>query len=133
MTVSPPRPLLAIAAGICLLEAAALLVLAVIEVVSISSGREVIGVTTTIFFVVYAVGLALAARGLARVRSWARAPLVLAELIQVGLAWSFHGPGTDWVSVALAVPALFVLVVLLMPSTTAALYGEPGQDGAPRP
>jgi hypothetical protein len=120
------RGLLQLAALICAGEAVALLALAVIEVVSLDSNRLLIGITTTIFFVVYALGLAAAAAGLARARSWARAPLMLAELIQLGLAWSFHGPGTDWVAVVLAVPAVFVIVVLLLPSTTAALYGDPG-------
>ena len=116
--------LLRLAALVCLAEGAALVVLAVIEVVNLDSGRLVVGITTTIFFVLYAAGLVAAAIGLARARSWARAPLMLSELIQVGLAWSFHGPGTDPVAPLLAVSALFVIVVLVLPSTTTALYGD---------
>ena len=56
---------------------------------------------------------------------WARAPLLLSQLIQLGLAWSFHGSNTDWISVVLAVPALFVTVVLLLPRTTAATLRLP--------
>jgi hypothetical protein len=132
-TPSEPKPrrtgsrgLLLLAALVCCGEALALLVLAVIEVLSLSSNRLVVGITTTIFFALYAVGLAAAAAGLARARSWARAPLMLSELIQAGLAWSFHGPGTEVVAVLLAVSAIFVIVVLVLPSTTAALYGERG-------
>jgi len=121
--------MLRLAALVCLFEAAALVAMGVVELVSLDSDRLVVGVTTTIFFLVYAVGLALAARGLARVRSWSRAPLLLAQLIQIGLAWSFHGTHTDWVAGLLAVPATFVAVVLVLPSTTVALYGPPGQDG----
>ncbi len=124
--------LLRVAALVCLLEAAALVALAVVEVFSLSSARLVVGVTTTIFFLVYAAALAMAARALAGARSWARAPLLLSQLIQLGLAWSFHGSNTDWISVVLAVPALFVTVVLLLPRTTATLYGA-GHDDTPTP
>ncbi len=115
-----------LAALVCACEAVVFLVLAVVELASLDSDRLIAGITTTIFFVVYAVGLLAAAAGLARARSWARSPLMLFELIQLGLAWSIHGPGNDVVAVLLAVSAIFVIVVLLLPTTTAALYGERG-------
>jgi hypothetical protein len=120
---------LRLAALVCLCEAGALVVLAVIEIANLSSSRLVLDVTTTIFFVLYATGLVVAAVGLARARSWARAPLMLSELIQLGLAWSFHGPGTDVVALLLAVSAIFVIAVLVLPTTTTALYGERGGGG----
>lgn len=121
----PAGSRLLVAVGVlCGLEAVALLVLAGVEVTHAASGRAVIGVTTAIFFALYAVALALAGRGIARGRSWARAPIVLAQLIQLGLGWSFYGPGTYWVTALLGVPALFALIVLLLPSTTVALYGQ---------
>jgi hypothetical protein len=116
---------LRMAAGVCLAEAAALLVMAIIEIATLASDRLVVGITTTVFFLGYAIGLALAAVGLARAHSWARAPLMLSQLIQLGLAWSFHGPGTDWVAVLLAGSAAVVAVVLILPSTTTTLYGGP--------
>lgn len=121
--VSAPR-LLSLAALVCLLEAAALVTLAGVELATLATDRLAVGVTTTTFFLVYALGLATAAVGLLRARSWARAPLMLAQLIQFGVAWSFHGPGTDWLAVLLAVAAGFVVVVLLLPATTVALYGD---------
>ena len=54
---------------------------------------------------------------------------MLSELIQLGLAWSFHGPGTELVAALLAVSAIFVIVVLLLPSTTTAMYGDRGAGG----
>ncbi len=124
--VSAPRTsrLLSLAALVCLLEAAALVTLAGVELATLATDRLAVGVTTTTFFLVYALGLATAAVGLLRTRSWARAPLMLAQLIQLGVAWSFHGPGTDWLAVLLAVAAGFVVVVLLLPATTVALYGD---------
>src|SRR6478752_3541050 len=92
------RRWLRLAALVCLVEATALLALAVVELATLSSSRAAVGVTTTIFFLIYAAGLALAARALAAAHSWARAPLVLTQLIQLGLAWSFLGSGTEWVA-----------------------------------
>ncbi len=130
MADPPSLRLLRLAALVCLLEAAALLVMAAVEVASLDSGRLAVGITTSVFFVVYAAGLALAARAIAKASSWARAPIVLAQLIQLGLAWSFHGSGTDWVAILLAVPAIFVVVVLMLPGSTTALYGQSGTDDA---
>jgi len=133
VTSEPPGDsgggLLRAAALVCLLEALALAVLAVIEVGTLDSGRLVAGVTTAIFFVLYAAGLAYAAIGLARARSWSRAPLMLSQLIQLGLAWSFHGPGTELVAAVLAAGAIFVIVVLVLPTTTLALYGAKRPGG----
>jgi len=120
--------LLKVAALICLVEAAALLVMAVVEIASLDSNRLAVGLTTTVFFAVYAIGLACCALALARARSWARAPLLLAQLIQLGLAWSFFGSSTALVAVLLAVPAVFVAVVLVLTATAEVLYGprDPG-------
>lgn len=116
--------LLRLAGGICLVEAAALAVMGVVEVASLDTDRLALGLTTTVFLFVYGAALAFAGLGVARARSWTRAPIVLSQLIQLGLAWSFHGSGTTWVAVLLAVPAVVVLVIMLRPGTTAALYGE---------
>src|SRR5690242_17803064 len=103
----------------------------IVEITSLDTDRLTVGVTTTVFFVIYAAGLAACARGLARVRSWARAPLLLAQLIQLGLAWSFLGSSTTWLAVLLAVPAAFVAVVLVLPATAEVLYGPSRRGGAP--
>lgn len=122
------RLLLRLAALVCLSEAAALVVLAVVELVTLDSRRLVVGVTTTVFFLLYAGGLAAAAVGLVRARSWSRAPLMLSQLIQLGLAWSFYGPGTEWVAALLAGSAVVVVVILVLPSTTTTLYGRSAAD-----
>jgi hypothetical protein len=127
----PVSSLLRAAALVCLGEAVALAVLAVVEIATLDTSRLVAGITTTVFFVLYGAGLAAASVGLARARSWSRAPLMLSQLIQLGLAWSFHGPGTDAVAALLAVAAGFVIVVLVLPSTTLALYGERSAGGSP--
>jgi hypothetical protein len=122
----PDRPNSAIwlAAGLVALEAVGLIVLAVAEIVSIDPDRPSVGATTAAFFLLYAAGLAFSARGLLRLSSWTRGPIVLAQLIELGVAWSFRGGETTWVSVLLAIPAVIVLVVMFAPATTVALYGH---------
>jgi len=72
----------------------------------------------------YAAGIALCARGLLRLSSWCRGPIVLAQLIELGVAWSFRGGETTWVAILLAIPAVVVLAVIFSPATTQALYGR---------
>ena len=110
------------------LESAALLVFGVAELTKVDPDHPSVAVTSGGFFLLYAVGLALAARGLLRLRGWTRGPVVLAQLIQLGVAWSFRGHDTNWVAVLLAVPAIGVLVIVLSPATTDLLYRGPGGD-----
>lgn len=111
------------AAAVVVVEAVALIGFGVAELVGVDRDHPSVAVTTAVFFFLYAVGLALAARGLFRLRSWGRGPVVLAQLIQLGVAWSFRGGQTNWVALLLAVPAVGVLAVLVAPSTAAILYG----------
>jgi hypothetical protein len=116
-------------AALVALEALALLALAIAALLTVKSDRLVLGATNAAFFCAYGAGLAVCARGLMRLRSWSRGPVVLAQLIQLGIAWSFVSRSTAWLSVLLAVPAALVLVVVLAPSTTSALYGGESADG----
>ena len=118
-----PSAHLRAAAGLVGLESLVVLGLAVSELVSLDADRPSVGVTTAVFFALYTAGLALAARGLWRLRSWSRGPVVLAQLIQLGVASSFFGRDTTWLAVLIAVPAVVVLAVVFHPSTTDALYG----------
>ena len=57
--------------------------------------------------------------------SWARSPVVLAQLIQLGLAWSFRGGETTWIAIALAVVAVVVVAGVLHPASIEALSDDP--------
>ena len=118
-----PRPLLlgALLAG---LESAALVLAAVLEVATTVAERATMGTTTALFFLVYAAGLAWCAWGLTRAATWARSPVVLAQLIQLGVAWSFRGGSTTLVALVLAAVAVAVLVCVLHPRSTAALVED---------
>ncbi|MBA3309205.1 MAG: hypothetical protein H0U28_03975 [Nocardioidaceae bacterium] len=125
----PARARTTVAAAIVAAEVMVVVVLGVVEAVNIDRDRVTAGVTTTVFFGLYAAGLAWSARGLAQLRGWSRGPVVLAQLIQLGVAWSFAGSSTAWVAVALALPAALVLAVVFSPATTTALYADRDGDG----
>jgi hypothetical protein len=130
--VSPLRPdtpaPLVVAASLVAVEGGLLLLLSVLELGSLSSGRVAMGVTTTAFFVVYGAGLVCCAWAVSRGRSWARSPIVLSQLIQLGVAWSFRGGSTTLVAVALAVVALVVVAGVLHPASIEALSEDPADS-----
>lgn len=98
-----------------------LALLAVLEGLSISGERIMLGITTTLFFACYSLGLLWCALGLWRRRSWARGPVLLTQLIQLGVAWSLWNGQNLWLVVMLAVTALLVGAGVLNPASMAAL------------
>jgi hypothetical protein len=118
-----PTPL-KVAAALVLLESLALVVLSVAELFNLTAARATMGVSTSLFFVVYAVAIALCAWRVTLLDSWARSPVVLAQLIQLGVAWSFRGGETTWVALVLAIIAVAVLGGLFHPESMQALSSE---------
>jgi uncharacterized membrane protein (DUF2068 family) len=114
-------PALVTAAGLTLVEGLLTAMYGVTEALSITSQRLVMGATTAAFFVAYGAAMVVCAWGLNRLRTWARGPVLLAQLIWLGLAWNFHDGGTWPVAVGLAVPSVIVLVGMLVPSSVDAL------------
>jgi len=108
-------PPLTVAASLVLLQGFVLLALGVLELASLSSERMSMGVSTAIFFVVYGVALVACAWGLTRQQGWTRGPVLLTQLIQLGLAWNLRD--ASLVAVALAVTAAVVLAGMLHPAT----------------
>jgi hypothetical protein len=115
-----PAPL-TVAASLAGLEAALLALFGVAELFSLTGARVAMGLTTTAFFLVYGAGLAFCAWRLARLESWARAPVVLAQLIQLGVAWSFKDGSTAVVAAGLALVALVVIAGIFHPRSLSAL------------
>ena len=99
---SNPAPLV-VAASLVAVEGLLLLGYAVLELASTSSDRVAVAVTTAVFFAAYGGLLLAAAWAVTHGRSWARSPIVLAQLIQLGVAWSFRGGGTTVAAAVLAV------------------------------
>lgn len=115
---STPNPApLVVAASLVAVEGVLLLGYAVLELASLEADRAAVALTTSVFFAAYGALLVVAAWSVTHGRSWARSPIVLAQLIQLGVAWSFRGGETTWVAVSMAVVAVVVLVGLLNPAS----------------
>jgi hypothetical protein len=119
-----PAPLVT-AAGLTLVEGLLTVMYGLGEAVHVTSDRLVMGVTTAAFFVAYGAALVLCSWGLNRLRTWARGPVLLAQLIWLGLAWNFRAGETLPLAIGLAVPAVVVLVGMLLPSSVDALENGP--------
>ncbi|MFC7493757.1 MULTISPECIES: hypothetical protein [unclassified Nocardioides] len=115
-----PAPLV-VAASLAAIEGLLLLGYAVLEVVSLDADRVEVALTTTAFFALYGGGLLYCAWALTRLSSWARSPVVLAQLIQLGVAWSFWGGETTVVAIVVGLVAIVVLVGVLHPASMSAL------------
>jgi hypothetical protein len=116
----PPAPL-TVAASLVVVEALVFVILAVAELAALEGRRALMGATTAVFFLVYGAGLGFCAWAVWRLRSWGRAPIVLAQLIQLLVAWNFWGGATTWVAVALGLVAAVVVAGLLHPQSVDAL------------
>jgi hypothetical protein len=117
----PTPPPLVVAASLSAVEGLLVLAFALVEAADVHADRATMGVTTSLFFALVGVGLVACAWLLLRGRQWARSPVVVAQIMALGLAWNFVGGSTTWVSVVLAVVAVVVLGGLLHPASLAAL------------
>jgi hypothetical protein len=115
-----PPPLVT-AAGLTFVEGLVTAMYGVGEALHITSERLVMGVTTAVFFVAYGAALIVCAWALNSLRTWARGPVLLTQLIWLGLAWNFRDANTLPLAIALAIPAVVALVGMLLPSSVDAL------------
>ena len=114
-------PPLVVAASLVAVEAFVLAALGVLELASIRSTRLTMGATTAAFFLAAAAALAWCAWSLWNVRRWARGPVVMTQLIQLGLAWNLWAGSTKPVSAGLALVALVVIAGLVHTASTQVL------------
>ena len=112
---------LSVAAGLTALEGLAFAAYGVALLPGLFGGRPEAGSTSLFFFLAYAVFLGVCAWQLRRLRSWARAPVVLAQLIQLLVGFSFWGGSTTPVALVLVGVAVADLVAVLHPRSLAAL------------
>lgn len=126
---SPPFPtgsagvLLSVAAVVVAAEAVAYGTVAVLDLADVSGARRGFGLGAGLLLVGYGAGLIFAAWRVRLGHAWARAPLVVAQLIQVLVANDARD-GAAWVSPAMAASALVVLGCLLAPSVTRSLSAD---------
>ena len=114
------------AVSLTFLEVFALLLEGFSLLPNLSGERVAMGVTSVAFFVLYGGALGWCAWNLRRLRSWARSPVVLAQLIQVLTATSFWGGGTTYVAVAMILVGVVVLAGIFHPDSIAALAAAEG-------
>jgi hypothetical protein len=118
------RAPLRVVASLVAVEALGYTCYGVLELASTTSTRMAVGLTSGGFLVVWGLLLAACAWAVSRRQSWSRAPIILAQLIQLGLAWSFWGDQTIVISLVLGLVAVVVVSGLLHPHSIEALAEE---------
>lgn len=118
--VPPP---LRVAAGLVVVEAILIAGYAVDELLNLGSGDVQVGVTASVFFLLCAVALGFCAWGMVALRPWSRSPVLMGQLIVLGLAWSMR-TGATVVAIVAAVIALIVLAGVLHPHSIDVLNRE---------
>ncbi len=98
-----------------------MLALAVWELADFTTARAGLVLSTAAFFLIWAGVLGVCARGLWQLNSWARSPLVMAQLLHLGLAWNFVSAATMWVAVLIGVAAVVVLAGVFHPASLRAV------------
>ncbi len=115
-----PAPLTT-AASLVAVEGMLVVLLACAQLATLTSGRLTMGLTTAVFLAAYGVGLVWCAWAITRRVTWARGPILLAQLIQLGVAWNYWGRETALLSIGAAVVAVVVLAGMLHPASVDAL------------
>lgn len=120
-----PLPLL-LAAVLVGLQGVGLVALGVVGLADVVPARIEVGVSVSLFFGAYGVALVACAWALTRARGWARGPVMLTQLIQLGIAWNARD--NTLLALLLAVTALVTLVAMVQPASIAALLGVPEEE-----
>lgn len=124
-TGKPAPPPLVTAASVTAVEGFLLIALAVLELFSVTGGRVTMGLTTALFFAGFGVLLILSGWLITRGRTWPRGPILLAQLIALGLAWNMRSGETAVLALGLVVVALIVIAGMLHPASIEALDADP--------
>ncbi len=119
--VPPP---LTVAVSLAALEAALLIFQGLALIPALEGERLARGSTSVAFFVLYGGFVAYCAWSVYRLHSWARAPLVLAQLIQILVGASFWGGATTIVAIVAVTVGLLTLAGIFHPASLAALDAD---------
>lgn len=113
---SSGRAVLGLAGFVSGLQGAALLGFAVADLMHLVAERFALGIAIAMMLALLGGGLIAAAIGVARARQGARGPVVVAQLIALGLAWNLRSAGGDvaaWLLPVLVLSAAVVLACVL--------------------
>ncbi len=113
------------AAGLVAVQAGGLLLLAGLALLDVDGRAVEVGVSVGVFFVLSGGALLACAVGLIRLQGWSRGPVLITQLIQLGIAWNVRD--LPVLAVALAVVALATLALMVQPASVDALSGVEGE------
>lgn len=118
---SAPPPL-TVAASVVGIEALAYAVVGITEWAVIDKDKPLVGLSTGLFFVAFSAFLGFCAWRIWLLHSWARAPIVMTQLIQIPVAISFWGgEWTNAVTVVMLLLSAIVLAGIFHPQSLTAL------------
>ena len=106
------------------LEATLLVLQGLTLLPALEGERLAMGATSVAFFLLYGGFLGYCAWQVYRLHSWARSPIVLAQLIQILVGASFWGGATTIVAIVAVVLGLLTLVGIFHPASLAALEND---------
>jgi hypothetical protein len=110
-----------VAISLAAVEGAVLVLYGLSLLPSLEGERLAMGATTVLFFALYGGFLGYCAWQLYRLRSWARAPLVLAQLMQIVVGASFWGGSTTVIAVVAVALAVLAIAGVFHPASLAAV------------
>ncbi|VXB19419.1 conserved membrane hypothetical protein [Nocardioides sp. AX2bis] len=113
-----------VAASLVALQGLALVGLGVLQLASLTRESFTLGVGVGVFFLAFAVLLLAAARALLRGETWGRGPVLLAQLIQLGLAWTNRQELPLLLTGALVLTAVVAVLGVVHPASVARLARE---------
>lgn len=116
------------AAALVVVEGLLSIIFGVIEIASSHPDGAMVGVTGGLFFIAYGAALGACAWGMHTLRPWSRSPVLLSQLILIGLAWNVRTSSPAIASAALVV-AVIVLAGVLHPRSIDALNREEHRRG----
>ncbi|HET6561233.1 MAG TPA: hypothetical protein VFG72_05105 [Marmoricola sp.] len=114
-------PPLTVAVVLALLEGAVLALYGLSLLPSLEGERLAMGVSAVLFFALYGGFLGYCAVQLYRLRSWARPPLVLAQLMQILVGASFWGGSTTVIAIVAVTTAVLAIAGVFHPASLAAV------------
>lgn len=112
-----------VAVAIVALESLAFVGVGALDLADTSGGLIEVGLGAGILLVAYGLGQLYAAWQVRQGHRWARAPLVVTQLIQILLGRDVRPDDLPWIAPTLILSALVVLGCLLAPPVTRALSG----------
>lgn len=125
--VANPPPL-TVAASLVAVQGAVLIAVALVEIFSVVEERVALAVSVAVFFALYGAALLGCAVALTRRQGWVRGPVLISQLLQLGIAWNVRD--TPLLAIALALAAVITLAGMLSPASIEALMPRADESDA---